>query len=228
MLIGGAGNDMLDGGAGNDTLDGGAGTDTAAYGTPTAAVTVKPRGHGCAGYAAARARHPHSASRISIGSAFDDTLTGRCRRQHPVRRRRRRYASGGAGADGWMAATATTTASLQSDAAAAVTSAWRCQAVASEHRRCGGRYAHRHREPDRLGLQRHPDRRQRRQLRSTAARATTRWRAARATTRVFTRPPRRRSRCRWPIPSLNTVRGRSGRHLHPRSRTSRGRPSTTR
>ena len=94
------------------------------------------------------------------GSAFDDTLTGdgganragRRRRQRCAdRRRRRRQAR--------SAAPASTPRAMPARPPRSSSRQRR-----RHRRRRGGRHAVRHREPDRLGLQRHADRRRRRQL----------------------------------------------------------------
>jgi Ca2+-binding RTX toxin-like protein len=76
VLNGGAGNDTLTGGAGADTLIGGAGSDTASYVTSGAAVTIDLlAGTGSGGDADGDA---FSQIENIVGSAFNDSLIGRC------------------------------------------------------------------------------------------------------------------------------------------------------
>ena len=80
-LSGGAGDDRLDGGAGADALDGGADSDTADYSESDAAVTVDLSSSAAQSGGYAQGDTLTSIENI-IGSAHDDTLTGRRLGQH--------------------------------------------------------------------------------------------------------------------------------------------------
>ncbi len=86
MLIGAAGNDVLNGGPGNDTMDGGpAGIDTASYANAPAAVTVNLALQGVAQNTIGAGIDTLVNFENLGGSAFNDVLSGNGNGQCPQR-----------------------------------------------------------------------------------------------------------------------------------------------
>ena len=179
-LSGLGGDDTIQGGAGNDTLDGGDGTDTASYAGAAGAVTVSLADQGTAQDTGGAGSDTLTNFENLTGSAVNDTLTGDDGNNTLSGLGGNDTLQGGAGDDTLDGGTGSDTASY-AGAASAVTVSLAAQ-DSPGHRRCGQRHPHQYREPDRLGLQRHPDRRRQRQCARPASPATTRCRVVPAMT----------------------------------------------